>query len=144
MPEPKTRKTDADPFAFIDDIPDDEQRRDAKRLVELMQKATGCQPAMWGTTIVGFDATHYRNASGRETNMCLIGFSPRKRATTVYLNGDFDGYTELLARLGKYSTGKSCLYLPRLEDVNTQVLGELIERSVHAARRARPGQQPAC
>lgn len=134
MPEPKTRKTNADVQAFIDDIPDYEQRQDALRLVEMMSRITGQPPAMWGTTIVGFDSYHYRYASGREGDMCLVGFSPRKRATTVYLMTGFEEYGQLLERLGKHSTGKACLYLKRLNDIDITVLEELLQRAVASMR----------
>jgi hypothetical protein len=134
MPEPKTKKTDADVHAFIEEIPDDEQRQDATRLVEIMSRVTGSPPAMWGTTIVGFDSYHYRYAGGREGDMCLLGFSPRKRATTVYVVNGFDEYGPLLERLGKYSSGKACLYLKRLDDVDLTVLEEMLRHSVTSMR----------
>jgi len=95
-----------------------------------MREVTGCEPKMWGPSIVGFGRYHYKYESGREGDWPLTGFSPRKQALTVYIMAGFRRYEELLDRLGKHKTGKSCLYLKRLEDVDLEVLRELVHESV--------------
>jgi hypothetical protein len=131
MAELKTQKTKASVTDFIDAIDDPRKRDDSKALVRLLERATGEQPKMWGPSIVGFGDLHYRSASGREGDWFKVGFSPRKQNLTLYLALiDIAGYDALLSRLGKHSTGKSCLYLKKLEDVDQQVLEELIEKAV--------------
>ncbi len=100
-----------------------------------MKKITGEVPAMWGDSIVGFGSYDYKYASGREASWFLTGFSPRKQSLTLYIMAGFDQYAALLERLGKFTTGKSCLYIKKLEDVDLEVLGELIQRSIaHTSR----------
>jgi hypothetical protein len=128
--EPKTRPTDADVGAFLDSVADERRRADATALCRLMQEVTGQEPVLWGTSIVGFGSVRLRYASGRELDWPVTGFSPRKAATTVYLMDGFEERADLLARLGPHSTGRSCLYLKRLSDVDLDVLRELIAESV--------------
>ena len=130
MAEPKTRPTDADIGAFLESVADERRREDAKAVCRLMQEVTGEQPVLWGTGIVGFGSVRLRYASGRELDWPVTGFSPRKTATTVYLMDGFEKRSDLLARLGPHSTGKSCLYLKRLSDVDLTVLRELVAESV--------------
>jgi hypothetical protein len=133
MTENKTKATTVSVAAFIESLPE-EKRADAKALVKLMQELTGEKPKMWGPSIIGFGSYHYKYESGREGDNLLVGFSPRKPAMVLYgLLGNRD--TEaLLARLGKHTTGKGCLYIKKLSDVNSQVLGTLIDRGCTAAR----------
>jgi hypothetical protein len=126
MGEPKTKRTAADVTAFLESVADPKRRADARAACELMAEATGAEPAMWGSGIVGFGAYHYRYATGREGDWPPVGLSPRKAALTLYLSTGFAGATELLARLGPHSLGKSCLYVKRLSDVDQQVLRELV------------------
>jgi Domain of unknown function (DU1801) len=126
---PKTRPTDADVGAFLEAIPDQRRRDDARTVCRLMQEVTGEVPVLWGTGIVGFGRVRLRYASGRELDWPVTGFSPRKTATTVYLMDGFEERLDLLARLGPHSTGKSCLYLKRLSDVDLDVLKALIAES---------------
>ncbi|MGD2115652.1 MAG: DUF1801 domain-containing protein [Acidobacteriota bacterium] len=130
MAEPKTRPTDASVREFLDGVEDETKRRDSETLLEIMGRITGEEPTMWGGSIIGFGSYHYRYASGREGDWFLTGFSPRKQSFSLYIMSGFRGYDELLDRLGKHKTGKSCLYVKRLEDVDLAVLEELIERSV--------------
>ena len=120
------RRTGASVEGFLAGVPDGQRREDARRLCAMMAQITGEQPAMWGTSIIGFGAYHYRYASGREGDWPAVGFSPRKQALTIYVSGGFDGYDDLLTKLGPHSTGKSCLYLKRLSDVDEQTLRALI------------------
>jgi hypothetical protein len=126
---PKTRPTEADVGAFLEAIPDQRRRDDARTVCRLMQEVTGEVPVLWGTGIVGFGRVRLRYASGRELDWPVTGFSPRKTATTVYLIDGFEERLDLLARLGPHSTGKSCLYLKRLSDVDLDVLKALIAES---------------
>lgn len=103
-----------------------------------MSRATGEKPMMWGTTIVGFGTYHYKYDSGREGDWMLTGFSPRKQALTLYIMSGFDKYQELMDQLGTYKTGKSCLYVKRLSDINLNVLVELVQESVRYMRRQYP------
>jgi len=142
--ELKTRRTRASPGAFIRSIPDPERRRDAGVVSRLMARVTGERPAMWGSSIVGFGSYHYRSGSGREGDWPLTAFSPRARNLTLYVMSGFKGHDALLAHLGKHSTGKSCLYLKRLADVDLAFLEELVRRGVEATRRHdRSGSEPA-
>ncbi|HEX6385483.1 MAG TPA: DUF1801 domain-containing protein [Anaerolineae bacterium] len=129
MAEPKTRPNDESVEAFLNSVEDEKKREDAFALLELMKEVMGEEPVMWGDSIVGFGSYHYRYASGREGDSPLTGFSPRKRDLTLYIMAGFDQYDDLLERLGKFKTGKSCLYVKRLEDVNLDVLRELVRQS---------------
>jgi hypothetical protein len=124
-----TVPTDDDVSAFVDAIADERRRADARTLVALMSEVTGQPPRMWGGSIVGFGTYHYVYESGREGDWAAVGFSPRKASTTVYVMAGFDGYRELLERLGPHTTGKSCLYLRRLDAVDLEVLREMVRRS---------------
>ena len=134
MAENQTRATTASVAAFIDTIADGTRRGDAKALIKLMQAASGEKARMWGPAIVGFGSYHYRYESGREGDMALVAFSPRKAATVLYNSTGGEGAAALLARLGKHSTGKGCLYIKRLADVDTDVLTRLIAESAAAMR----------
>ena len=136
MAENKTKPTKLSVAAFIDTLTDPARRADAKALVKLMQSAAGETPKMWGPSIIGFGSCHYKYESGREGDMPLIGFSPRKAANVLYgLHGSSDSKA-LLAKLGKHTTGKGCLYIKKLADVDQQVLAAMAVKSV-AAMRAR-------
>jgi Domain of unknown function (DU1801) len=132
----KTIETDSDVSAFIATIADDGQRADAATLCEILARTSGHPPRMWGPSIIGFGRYHYRYDSGREGDMCRIGFSPRKGKTVLYFVDGFPEHAALLARLGKHKTGKSCLYVKRLADLDDAVLDELCQASwTEMARR---------
>ena len=134
MKENKTKPTETSVADFISGLAEPAKRADAKRLIQLMQRASGEKPRMWGPSIIGFGSYHYKYESGREGDMPLIGFSPRKAALVFYnLCGSADSAT-LLAKLGKHTTGKGCLYIKKLEDVDAKVLGDLIASSVATIR----------
>ena len=134
MAELKTKPNEANVAAFLDTIADPAKRADAEAIIGMMRDATQAEPKLWGPSIVGFGEQHYKYATGREGDWFLTGFSPRKQNLTLYLTSEFDEKEGLLAQLGKHSTGKSCLYIKRLSDVNTYVLRELITRSVEHAK----------
>lgn len=118
----KTAPTAQSVTAFLNGIADADQKADAKVLVRMMKAATGQPPVMWGLSIIGFGKYHYRYDSGREGEMCRIGFSPRKGSTVIYMLNGFADEPKLLARLGKVKTGKSCLYIKRLAEIDVRVL----------------------
>lgn len=136
MAENKTQANAGSVADFLNCIEDERRREDAHTVCDLMARITGEQPVMWGSSIVGFGQLHLRYDSGRELAWFLVGFSPRKQSTTLYIGDGFDAYEELLGRLGKHSTGKSCLYLRRLSDVDMDVLERLVAESVEHQRRA--------
>jgi len=133
----KTRSNQADPAVFIANIDDEQQRRDAEQLTEMMTNATGAQPVMWGGSIIGFGDSSYTTSDGVERGWFHVGFSPRKGKLSLYLMTGFDEYAEhagfdpqpYLDKLGPYKTGKSCLYIKRLSDVDMDVLRKFIAAS---------------
>jgi len=128
---PAMRQTDEPAEEFLARVPDDQRREDAHRLCVMMRDITGEPPVMWGASIVGFGAYHYRYASGREGDSPLASFSPRRQHLVIYLVGGFqDRHQSVLARLGPHEAGKGCLYVKRLDDVDHNALRELIDRSV--------------
>lgn len=134
MAENKTKETAASVTEYIDALPDPTRRSDAKALVQLMQQASGEKPKMWGPSIVGFGSYHYKYDSGREGDMPLIGFAPRKTGNVLYNTLCASGADAILPKLGKYTTGKGCLYIKKLADVNPEILQTLIKKAVAHAR----------
>lgn len=139
MSDIKTRPTDASVDAFIDAVDHPRRREDARTLLELMQRVTGEEPVMWGPSIVGYGSYHYRYASGQEADWPVVGFSPRKQNLSIYIMTGFEESDELLSRLGKHKTGKSCLYVNKLTDVALDVLESLVRASVAEMKRRYPG-----
>ena len=123
---------------FIASIDDSRKRTDCKELMKLMREVTRKRATMWGSSIVGFGRYHYKYASGREGDFFLTGFSPRKQALTIYIVDGFKPHAELMAKLGKFKTGKSCLYVKSLDDIDRSVLARLLEASVAHMRKAYP------
>jgi hypothetical protein len=130
MAELKTKRNKGDVEAFLNSVPDEKKRRDSFTILELMKQVTGQEPEMWGDSIVGFGSYHYKYESGREGDWFVTGFSPRKQNLTIYIMSGFDEYDNLMSRLGKYKTGKSCLYIKKIDDVDQDVLQELVKKSV--------------
>jgi hypothetical protein len=141
MAENKTKPTKLSVAAFIKAFTDPTRRADAKALVKLMQNATGEKPQMWGPSIIGFGSHHYRYDSGREGDMPLVAFSPRKAAMVLYNVTGSSEAKALLAKLGKHTTGKGCLYIKRLADADQEVLESLVVKSL-AILRARYSKAP--
>src|SRR4029453_5943640 len=129
MAELKTKKAPASVPEFLAAVTDPKRRADAQEACALIADETGTQPAMWGTSIVGFGAYHYKYASGQEGAWPAVGLAPRKAALTLYLSSGFDGAEDLLGRLGPHRMGKSCLYVKQPADVDTAVLRELIRNA---------------
>jgi hypothetical protein len=136
--ELKTKKNDASVEDFINGVTDDQKRKDCQALLELMGQATGEEPVMWGSAIIGFGNYHYKYASGQEGDWFLAGFSPRKQNLTLYIMAGFEQFDDLLSSLGKYKTSVSCLYVNKLSDINLDVLGKLIRLSVDHMRKTNP------
>jgi hypothetical protein len=130
MAEMKTKPTTASVSAFLKAIEDKQRREDAVAIADLMRTVTKTEPKMWGTGIVGFGSYHYKYASGREGDWFPLGFAPRKDALTLYLCGGLHKHPDLLAKLGKYKTGQSCLYIKKLADVDQTVLKRLMTLAV--------------
>lgn len=130
MAELKTKPTDNSVEAFLNSIEDAKKREDSFAILNLMKEITQSEPKMWGSSMIGFGNYHYKYESGREGDWFLTGFSPRKQNLTLYIMAGFDRYDELMAKLGKYKTGKSCLYIKKLDDIDPEVLRELIQQSV--------------
>jgi hypothetical protein len=134
--ENKTKETKASVSGYITALPDEAKRADAKALAKMMQAATGEKPKMWGPSIIGFGTVHYVYESGREGDMPLVGFSPRKPALVLY--GVARTAEAMLPKLGKYTTGKGCLYIKKLADVDAKVLEKMIAFAVKTKTKKQP------
>ena len=138
MAELKTQPTNRSVKDFIDGIAEDAKRRDCRTIMKIMKKVTKARPKMWGSSIVGYGKYRYKYASGREGEWFTAGFSPRAQSLTLYIMSGFKGHDALLKKLGKHKTGKSCLYIKRLGDIDLTVLEELIERSLRHVELSMP------
>ena len=136
MAEQKTKPTTASVEEFVNAIDDPKRRADCAALVALMKKITKCEPKMWGSSIVGFGDHHYRYESGHEGDTFVLGFSPRKAALTLYLCSGIDRFQDTLNQLGKHKTGKGCLYIRSLEDVDQTVLATLLKKAAAGLLKA--------
>jgi len=136
MSELKTKPNDQSVEEYLTRVDDDKKRQDSTTILALMKEVTGAEPRMWGDSIIGFGSYHYKYASGREGDWFLTGFAPRKRNLTLYIMSGFSEYDDLLGRLGKFKTGKSCLYINKLEDIDLSTLRELDEKSVRHMEQA--------
>jgi len=138
MAELKTRATKASVKAFVDGIENERRRKDMRVVMKIMRKATGKPPRMWGDSIVGYGRYHYEYESGREGDWFLAGVSPRKQSLTLYIMPGFRRYEPLMKKLGKHKTGRACLYVNKLDDVDLEVLEELVRESVEHMKRMHP------
>jgi hypothetical protein len=136
MAELKTKPTEQPVEDFLNRVPDERKRQDSFVILEMMKEVTGEEPIMWGDSIVGFGSYRYKYSTGREGDWLVVGFSPRKQNLTLYGLQGWNQYQDLLGKLGKYKTGKGCLYINKLSDVDQDVLKDLIRQSVTAAREA--------
>ena len=134
----KTQPTQVKVSEFIAGIEDRGKRADCKELMKLMREATGKRATMWGAAIVGFGKYHYKYASGREGDFFLTGFAARKQALTIYIVNGFEPHAALMEKLGKFKTGKSCLYIKSLDDIDRAVLADLVKASVAYMREKYP------
>ena len=130
MAELKTKENAASVEKFLNNVADEQRRKDCLRLVEIMKTATKAEPAMWGTSIVGFGRYRYKYESGTKGEWFMVGFAPRKQDLTLYIMSGLERYPALMEKLGKHKTGKSCLYIKKLEDVDLPTLKQLIKQSL--------------
>jgi hypothetical protein len=136
----KTQQTDASVDAFLQQVEHDQRREDSLAIRALMEEVTGEPAKMWGDSIIGFGRYQYKYASGRAGEWFTVGFAPRKRNLTLYIMAGFDNYDNLLGKLGKHKTGKSCLYINKLADVDIDVLRDLVRQSVDHMLATNPPQ----
>jgi hypothetical protein len=131
LAEIKTKQTSASVEDFINSVTDEQKRKDSFAILEMMKKATGEEPKMWGSSIIGFGNKRYKSpATGREVDWLVIGFSPRKANLSLYLTMDIKQHADALKKLGKHKTGVGCLYINKLEEVDVKVLKGLIDASL--------------
>lgn len=135
MAEMKTRPSDDSVQAFLDSVENEQRREDSRQVLKLMQDVTGAEPRMWGPSIVGFGSYHYTYDSGREGDMCRVGFSSRADSISVYVVADTPAQKKLLAKLGKHKSAKACVYIKRLSDVDLEVLKAVIRESLAEVKR---------
>lgn len=142
MGEIQTKVTTASVADFVRAIPDEKKRADAQELLRIFKEATGERPKLWGTSIIGYGMYHYKSErSTQEGDWPLTGFSPRKQNLTIYIMPGFTAYGVLLKKLGKHTTSVSCLYIKKLADIDTKVLGEIIKRSVKEMQKRYPNKR---
>jgi hypothetical protein len=135
LAEIKTKETSASVEDFINSVPDEQKRKDSFVILEMMKKASGEEPKMWGSSLIGFGNKRYKSpTTGREVDWLLIGFSPRKANLSLYLTMDIKKYDAVLKKLGKHKTGVGCLYINKLEDIDLKVLKEIIDASLNRSR----------
>jgi hypothetical protein len=135
MTELKTRPTDNSVVDYLNTIKNEKKRADSFTILELMKDVTGEKPIMWGDSIIGFGTYRYKYASGRQAEWFLTGFAPRKQSLTLYIMSGFSTYDDLLGKLGKYTTGKSCLYIKKLADIDMKILRDLVQHSVEHMKK---------
>ncbi|MBI1770355.1 MAG: DUF1801 domain-containing protein [Bacteroidetes bacterium] len=138
MAKNKTIETQNSVAAFLRTITDEKKRKDCSTIIDLITKHTGLEPKMWGTSIVGFGIYHYKYESGREGNAPLAGIAARTNAITLYLGSNFDKMEELLSKLGKHKTGKGCIYIQKLEDIDTSILTKMVKKSIEHRKKQYP------
>ncbi len=139
MAKNKTNETQKSVSDFIKKIPDKIKQQDSQQIIKIMSAETGYPARMWGPSIIGFGSYHYKYESGHEGDMPLVGFSPRSAAIVFYLSGNFKGRDEMLKKLGKHKTGKGCIYIKRLEDIDTAILSKMIAASAKHVQSAYSG-----
>jgi hypothetical protein len=130
MAKNKTIETTNSISGFINSVENEQQRNDSIRLIEMMQDISGCEPRLWGASIIGFGSYHYKYASGHEGDAPLIGFSPRKSATSLYVYSNPEASEHLLQKLGKYKMGKACIYIKKISDIDEQILKQIARNTI--------------
>jgi len=138
MAKNKTIETKNSVAAFLKTITDEKKRKDFSVIISLITEHTGLEPKMWGTSIVGFGSYHYIYESGREGDAPLTGIAPRTNAIVIYLTASFDKREELLSKFGKYKSSKGCIYIQKLEDIDTAILIKMIKNSISYYRKKYP------
>jgi hypothetical protein len=140
MSDLKTKPNNQSVETYLNSVEPQQKREDCTAILKLMQEVTGEAPQMWGDSIVGFGSYHYKYESGREGDWFVTGFASRSKNITLYIMAGFDDYDDLMSKLGKHTTGKSCLYIKKLEDVDQTVLRELVKQSVAYMAENYPAQ----
>jgi len=140
MAKNKTTETHASVAGFLTKIKDKQKRSDSSAIVDLISRQTGLEPKMWGSAIVGFGSYHYKYESGREGDAPLAAFSPRANAIVLYLSSEFDEREALLKKFGKHKTSKGCIYIQKLEDVDTSVLAKMVKRTIEYRKKLHAGR----
>nr|QEE18133.1 hypothetical protein DSAG12_03971 [Candidatus Prometheoarchaeum syntrophicum] len=140
MSDLKTKQTDKSVNEFLSKIEDPIKQKASRQILKIMKEVSKTDPKMWGESIIGFGNYHYKYATGREGDWMRIGFSPRKQYLTLYIMDGFDKYNELMEKLGKYKTGKSCLYIKKMQDIDINILKELMKESLLNMDKLFPGQ----
>lgn len=140
MAKNKTAQTDVSVTEFVNQVENEVKRKDSFKLIKLFKAITGCEPKMWGPTIIGFGNYHYKYASGHEGDAPLAGFSPRKDALTLYMATEFENREQLLAQLGKHKSSKACIYVKKLEDIDQTVLEKIIKNSMEVVTKLYPAK----
>ena len=135
MSELKTKPTDQNVEEYINKVENPTKREDSLKILEIMKEISNEEPVMWGDSIIGFGSYHYKYKTGREGDWFIIGFAPRKQNLSIYIMSGFDRYDELLDKLGKYKTGKSCLYINKLKDVDVSILKEIMGQSIEFVKK---------
>ncbi len=138
MAKNKTIETQNSVADFLTTITDEKKRKDCSTIIDLITEHTGLEPKMWGTSIVGFGIYHYKYESGHEGTAPLAGIASRTNAITLYLGSDFDKKEELLSKFGKYKTGKGCIYIQELEDIDTGILTKMVKNSIEHRKKLYP------
>ena len=141
MAKNKTMETQNSVSGFLTKITDEKKRKDCSTIIDKITEHTGLEPKMWGTSIVGFGIYHYKYDSGREGDAPLAGIASRSNAITLYLTADFDNREELLSKLGKHKTGKGCIYIQKLEDIDISVLTKMVKNSIEQRKKNHPDQK---
>ncbi|EGA89704.1 hypothetical protein GPDM_08570 [Planococcus donghaensis MPA1U2] len=141
MYEPKTKETDKDVIEFIESVESAKKRQDAYKLLELFEQTSGYPPKMWGPSIIGFGSYHYVYKTGHEGDAPLVGFSPRKAKISLYFATGDESRGPLLEKLGKHTSGKSCVYINKTEDIDLDVLQQLISQSIEFLQNLYPEQK---
>lgn len=139
MPKNKTIETGSSVAGFLATISDEKKRKDFSAIVDLITKATGLEPKMWGTSIIGFGTYHYKYESGREGDAPLTGLASRSNAIALYLSSNFEKREDLLSKFGKHKTGKGCIYVQKLEDIDTGILITMVKNSIEHKKKLYQG-----
>ncbi len=140
MYQQKTKETDSDVIEFIESVANPQKRKDAYRLLEVFEETSGYEAKMWGSSIIGFGSYHYIYATGHEGDAPLVGFSPRKAKISLYFATGDQERQELLSDFGKHTSGKACIYINKVDDIDVEVLKKLITRSIHFLQELYPAK----
>lgn len=140
MAKNKTTQTEVSVTEFVNQVENEVKRKDSFKLIDLFKAITGCEPKMWGPTIIGFGSYHYKYASGHEGDAPLAGFSPRKDAITLYMATHFKNREQLLAQLGKHKSSKACIYVKKLDDIDQTILEKIIKNSMEVVLKLYPAE----